>query len=278
MKERRTVVDLFWWLILIGFSLTILFPLIWIFYQSLKTNREFFQNVWTLPEIWKWINYTKAWDKLHIGSALLNTIYYVSLSLMISLFLTTINAYALTRIVFKGRKLIWGVIMLSLFLPGLTALIPQYVMMREFNLTNSLTGLVILDSFGESAFFLLLLGGFMQSLPKELEESAFMDGASLYRVFLQIIVPLAMPGIMTVAIFKFLELYNNFLTPFIYLSDQSKYTMAVNMYHANSMMQYASDWVTLFAGVMMTLTPSVVFYILFQRSIIEGATLGAVKG
>ncbi|RAV19162.1 carbohydrate ABC transporter permease [Paenibacillus contaminans] len=278
MSERRTAVDLIWWLILIGFSISILFPLIWILYQSLKTNREFFQDVWQLPEVWKWLNYAKAWDKFHVGTAVLNTVYYVGLSLIISLTLTSLNAYALTRIQFKGRKLIWGVIMLSLFLPGLTALIPQYVLMRELNLTNSLTGLVILDSFGESAFYLLLLGGFMQSLPKELEEGAFMDGASLYRVFLQIIVPLSMPGIVTVAIFKFLELYNNFLGPFIYLSDQSKYTMAVNMYHANSTMQYSADWVTLFAGVLITMAPSVLCYIWFQRSIMEGATLGAVKG
>jgi ABC-type glycerol-3-phosphate transport system permease component len=278
LAERRTAVDFIWWGILIAFSITILFPIMWILYESLKTNREFFQDVWSLPEVWMWSNYVKAWDKFHVGSAALNTAYYVGLSLIISVSLTTMNAYALTRITFKGRKLIWGIIMLSLFLPGLTALIPQYVLMRELQLTNSLSGLVILDSFGESAFYLMLLGGFMQSLPKELEESGFMDGASLYRVFLQIIVPLALPGIVTVAIFKFLELYNNFLGPFIYLSDQSKYTMAVNMYHANSMMQYSADWVTLFAGVMIALAPSVVFYMLFQRSIMEGATLGAVKG
>jgi len=278
VTERRSVIDVFWWTVLVVCALTVLFPLVWIFYQSLKTNREFFQSVWTLPETLKWLNYKTAWVKYNIGSALLNTLYYVGASLIIGTFLTTVNAYALTRLEFKGRKLIWGTIMLSLFLPGINALIPQYVLMRDLNLTNSITGLVILDSFGESVFFLLLLGGFMQALPKELEESAFMDGASLFQVFLRIIVPLSAPGIVTVAIFKFLSLYNNFLGPFIYLSDQKKYTIGVNMYQANQMMQYTSDWVTMFAGVLIAMIPSVFMFVFFQRWIMEGATLGAVKG
>lgn len=278
VAEKRTFVDGLWWIVLLLCALSVLFPLVWIFYQSLKTNREFFQDVWALPELLRWTNYKSAWTGYNIGAALLNTLYYVGISLIIGTFLTAINAYALTRISFKGRSLIWGAIMLSLFLPGINALIPQYVLMRDLQLTNSLTGLIILDSFGESVFFLLLLGGFMQSLPKELEESAFMDGASLMQVFVRIIMPLALPGIVTVAIFKFLSLYNNFLGPFIYLSDQSKYTIGVNMYQANQLMKYTSDWVTMFAGVFIAMVPSIFIFVFFQRWIMEGATLGAVKG
>src|SRR5690606_9198349 len=158
------------------------------------------------------------------------------------------------------------------------ALVPQYVLMRDLNLVNSLTGLIILDSLGESVFFLMLLGGFMQSLPKELEESAFMDGASLFQVFWRVIIPLSTPGIVTVAIFKFLGLYNSFLGPFIYLNDPEKHTIGVKMYHANQIMQYKADWVTLFAGVTIAMIPTIILYIIFQRQISEGATLGAVKG
>lgn len=278
MTERRTWIDWIWRIVLIVWALTILFPLVWVLYESLKTNREFFQDVWALPEALKWGNYKIAWDKYQLGDAMLNTLYYVGISMVAGVFITTLNAYALTRMEFKGRKLIWAVIMLSLFLPGINALIPQYVLMRDLHLTNSLTGLIILDSLGENVFFLMLLGGFMQSLPKELEESGTMDGASLFQVFGRIIVPLAMPGIVTVAIFKFLGLYNNFLGPFIYLSDPKKYTIGVNMYQANQMMQYTADWVTLFAGVMIAMIPSVLLYVFFQRWIMEGATMGAVKG
>ena len=277
-KESSFIGDLLWRIFLAAFALSIILPIFWLVYESLKTNREFFQDIWALPAQLKWSNYTSAWEKFKLGQVLLNTVYYVGVSLVVGTFLTALNAYALTRVNFKGRKLLWASIMLSLFLPGINALVPQYVLMRDLHLTNSLTGLIILDSLGESVFFLMLLSGFMQSLPKELEESAFVDGSSIFQVFLKIIFPLSMPGIVTVAIFKFLGLYNNFLAPFIYLGEESKYTMAVNMYFAHKRMQYSSDWVTLFAGLVITMIPPIIMYIMFQRKVMEGATLGGVKG
>jgi raffinose/stachyose/melibiose transport system permease protein/N-acetylglucosamine transport system permease protein len=277
-NNKRTWVDLVWRILLFIWALSILIPLLWIILESLKTNKEFFANVWALPDKLMWVNYKNAWKSYNLGPTAINTLYFVGVSLLLGTFLTTLNAYALTRLQFRGRTLIWSTIMISLFLPGINALVPQYVLMRDLHLTNSLTGLIILDSLGESVFFLMLLGGFMQSLPKELEESAFMDGASLMQVFMRIIIPLSTPGIVTVAIFKFLGLYNAFLGPFIYLGDQAKYTIGVAMYHANQLMQYKADWVTLFAGVTIAMLPTIVLYIIFQRQISEGATLGGVKG
>lgn len=277
-EKKRTWLDWLWRLILLAFALTVLVPLVWILIQSLKTNREFFANVWSLPDKLMFANYASAWESYQLGLTALNTLYFVGVSLLLGTFLTTLNAYALTRLEFKGRKFIWGMIMMSLFLPGINALVPQYVLMRDLGLTNSLTGLILLDVLGESVFFLMLLGGFMSSLPKELEESASIDGASIFQIFLRIIVPLSTPGIVTVAIFKFLGLYNAFLAPFIYLSDQSKYTIGVAMYHANQMMQYTADWVTLFAGVTLAMVPTIILYIIFQKQISEGATLGGLKG
>lgn len=278
MKKKFAVTDIFLRLLLLIWAVTIIFPLVWILIQSLKTNQEFFMNAWSLPQTLQWGNYAKAWLKLGLGSAMLNTVYYVGITLFISIFMTTINAYALTRIEWKGRKIIWSIIMLSVFLPGINALVPQYVIMRSLHLTNSLNGLIILSSLGENAFYLMIMGGFMQSLPKELEESAFIDGASLFKTFRTIIVPLAMPGIVTIGIFTFIGLYNSFLAPFIYLSDPGKYTIGVMMYNAYELMKYKSDWVTLCAGIVITIIPMLIIYILFQRRVIEGATIGAVKG
>jgi N-acetylglucosamine transport system permease protein len=278
LKEKRTLMDIVWRVVLYAWALTILFPLVWVIYESLKSNPEFFQDIWALPSEFRWQNYSKAWNQYGFGQSLLNTLYYVGGSLVLGLFFTTINAYALTRMTFKGRKLIWGLIMLSLFLPGINALVPQYVIMRELDLTNSLTGLILLSSLGESVFYLMLLGGFMSSLPVELEESATMDGATLFQKFWRVIVPLSTPGIVTVGVFKFLGFYNNFLAPFIYLSDPKKYPIAVQMYSANKQMEFTADWVTLFAGVTIAMVPSIIIYILFQRLLMEGATMGAVKG
>jgi len=278
LREKRTISDAWWYLLLLIWSVSILFPLIWVLYESLRTNQEFFQDVWKLPGKLNWSNYRKAWETYGIGKSMLNTVYYVGASLAIGTFLTAINAYVLTRLEFRGRKLMWAVIMLSLFLPGINALVPQFLLMRDLHLTNSLTGLIILDSFSESAFYLMMLGGFMQSLPKELEESGAIDGASIFQVFFRIILPLSSAGIVTVAIFKFLGLYNNFLGPFIYLASPEKYTIGVAMYQASQIMQYKTDWVTLFAGLIITMIPLVLMYVFLQRQIMEGATLGALKG
>jgi ABC-type glycerol-3-phosphate transport system permease component len=278
MKEKITASNVITIILLFLWGLGIIFPLIWILFQSLKTNQEFFQSVWNFPQKLQWRNYIMAWERLGIGNSLLNTIYYVGFSLVFGIFITAMNAYALTRLEFKGRKIILEIIMMSLFLPGVNALVPQYILMRTLGLTNSLSGLILLESLGENVFSLFVLSGFMQTLPKELEESAHIDGASIFRVFWRIILPLAVPGIVTVAIFRFIGLYNSFLNPFIYLSDPEKYTIGVNMYHVSQSMQYKADWVTLCAGVITACIPSIMIYILFQKQIIEGATLGSLKG
>ncbi|NGP44969.1 carbohydrate ABC transporter permease [Bacillaceae bacterium SIJ1] len=278
MKETRGISDAFFRTILYVWGVTIIFPLTWVLYESLKTNPEFFADIWALPESLQFSNYARAWNEYNFGHALLNTLYYVGGSMVLGLFFTTLNAYALTRIEFRGRQLIWGLIMMSLFLPGINALVPQYVVMRDLGLTNSLSGLILLSSLGESVFYLMILGGFMKSIPKEVEESAFLDGASIWQVFWRIIVPLSTPGIVTVAIFKFIDFYNSFLSPFIYLSDPDKYTIGVQMYQANKLMEYSADWVTLFAGIIIAMIPSLVVFIFFQKWILRGATLGAVKG
>jgi ABC-type sugar transport system, permease component len=278
MANKRKFSDYILRVILFLWAATILFPLLWIVNISLNTNREFFQSVWSFPETIQWLNYIKAWNSLGIGQSFLNTIYYVGTTLIISIFITTLNSYAMTRLEWKGRKFIMGLIMLSLFLPGINALIPQYVLMRNIGLTNSLTGLVILSGLAENVFSIMLMGGFMQSLPKEIEESASIDGASIFQTFRKIILPLVTPGIVTIAIINFLGLYNNFLQPLIYLSDPKKYTIGVAMYQANQRMMYKADWVTLCAGIVIVIIPSAVIYVLFQKQVMEGATLGAIKG
>jgi raffinose/stachyose/melibiose transport system permease protein/N-acetylglucosamine transport system permease protein len=258
--------------------IVIVLPLFWVVNVSLKTNREFFLNPWSLPTFLHFENYSKAMDSFALGRSVLNTLYYVGGGLVLGLAVTTLTTFVLVRLKWKGRKFIWSLIMLSLFLPGINILVPQYTLMLKFGMHNSLTGLVLLNSIGLSAFDLLILGGFMRSLPTELEEAAYIDGAGIWTVFSRIIAPLSTPGIVTIGIFRFLGLYNDFLNPLIYLTNPSKYTMAVSIYYANQLMKFKSDWVTLFAAVVISMIPSIIIYILFQRRVVEGLTMGSLKG
>lgn len=276
--EKRTFGDYIWRVVLFLWALTIIGPLFWICYSSLKSNAEFFLGAWNLPKAAQWSNYARAWSKLGIGSSLLNTVIVVGLSVILGLVVTTLTAFVFTRMEWKGKSIIWNTMMMALFLPGINVLVPNYVLMRSLHLTNKLYGLILFYIMTQSIIDLMILGGFMKSIPKELEESAFIDGASLLNIVKNVIVPLAMPGIVTVGIFKFVAYYNDFLNPYIFLSDANKFTIGVTMYNANLMMQYKSDWVALLSGIVLTMIPTVAAYVFFQSRIIEGATLGAVKG
>ncbi|MDD4494018.1 MAG: carbohydrate ABC transporter permease [Eubacteriales bacterium] len=278
-KKVFQISDMFWRIGLILWAIAIVAPLLFIILQSTKTTTEFFLGIWALPKKIHLQNFATAWNLLGIGKSLLNTLYYVGVSLFVGLFITAINAYALTRIQWKGRKLLWGAIMLSLFLPQINALIPEYVLMRSLGLTESLEGLIIISSIGHNAFNLMLLGGFMQTIPKELEESADMDGASIFKIFTRVIIPLSIPGLVTVGIFRFIGLYNNFIGPYVYLSGSpEKWTIGIAMYMANAKMTYINNWPALCAGVLISIIPTLIVYMIFQNRIVEGATLGSVKG
>lgn len=256
----------------------IVLPLIWIFYVSLKTNYEFYLNPWALPESPQFGNYINAIETLNLGPVFLNTLYFVFGGLILGVTVNTMAAYILTRLEWKGKKFVMGLIMLSLFLPGINILVPQYVLAVFFNLNNSITGLILLINMALSAFDILLMSSFMRSIPKELEESARIDGASMLTIFWKIIFPLSMPGIITISIFRFLNLYNDFINPFIYLTDPSKHTVAVSVYYANTVLRYTSNYVTLFAAIVVSLVPTLVVYAIFQKRVVAGATIGAVKG
>ncbi|HEX2986167.1 MAG TPA: carbohydrate ABC transporter permease [Caproiciproducens sp.] len=275
--KKISISDLVFRIILFLWGIGILFPLGWVFYQSLKTNNEFFMNVWKFPAKPQWNNYATAWNELNIGTSYLNTFIYVGVSMLLGLFITTISAYAFSRLNWRGKKALWKTIMLSAFLPGTSTMAPLYVIMRNLHLLNSISGLIIVSSFGENVFLMMLLSGFMKSIPKEIEESAYIDGASFFKIYRKIILPLSTPGIVTCGLFMFMGLYNNFIFPLICLSDPEKYTITVNMYEAYQAMQFHADWTALCAGTVIAMIIPIIVYIFFQKQIVEGATLGAIK-
>lgn len=276
--KKFTVWDYIRRILLFVWALGILFPILWIIMTSFKSNLEFFQGAWKLPTSINFDNYVKAWTQMGINVAFLNTAYYVGLGVLISVIVTIIAAYALARFNFRGRKIAYWAIMISLFLPGINALVPTYVLLKNLNMDNSLTGLLIFGGLNLNAFLVLILTGFMSTIPKEIEESAYIDGASYFTTLTKILIPISKPGIVTVAVYAFLALYNSFIWPYIMLTDSSKFTLAVKMYEINQKMQYQSNWVGLCASIVIGLLPSILFYISLQKQVQEGLTLGALKG
>lgn len=263
--------------ILIFWSLLVLVPLLWMIMTSFKTDKEIFFSPWKLPATLQWGNFARAWQEARIGDFFLNSVLVTAGSVTLSLLVGSMLAYALGRYEFPGRRFIQLLFLVGLMFPVFLALVPLFFVARDFHLLNTLHGLVIIYSSFALPFTVFFLTGFFRSLPTELGEAAILDGASHYRVFFEIMLPLAKPGLAAAGIFIFLSHWNQFILPFILNSDPDKYVLAQGLAFLAIQQGYASDWSALFAGLTISMIPTLVVYAFFQRRIQQGMTAGAMS-
>ena len=278
MVKRLEVEDVVIRVLLALLALAILLPLIWVFYTSLKTNQEFFLSAWKMPEVLQWNNYYRAWAQLGIGKSFLNTIILLTGAMLLNTFLVGLGCYTLARFDFKGRNIVYWYIIGSYFITGLNTMVSGYILMRQLGLLNSLFGLIINYGASPIVFNTLILTAFMKGQPKELDEAAYIDGASYWQTFWHIGIPLARPALLTINVFNFMGYYNNFIKPLLYIRDPDKYPLSVAIYSMSQSMTYRADWVTLFAGFVMMMVPTIVVYAVFQNYITKNLNIGALKG
>lgn len=264
-------------LILMLWSLILLLPLLWMLMTSLKTDREIFFSPWQLPEALQWNNYARAWNEAQIGDFFINSVLVTLGSVTLTLLVGSMLAYTLARFEFPGRKVIQFLFLIGLMFPVFLALVPLFFVARDLNLLNTLHGLVIIYASYSLPFAVFFLTGFFRTLPTELGEAAILDGASHYRVFFEIMMPLARPGIGVAGIFIFLSHWNQFILPFILNSNPEKYVLAQGLAFLAIEQGYASDWSALFAGLTISIIPTLIVYAFFQRRIQSGLTAGALS-
>ena len=259
-------------------ALVIILPLIWVFYTSLKSNQEFFMSAWQLPQSPQWNNYYRAWSQLGIGKSFFNTIVLLTGAMVLNTFLVSLGCYTLARFDFKGRNVIYWYIIGSYFVTGLNTMVTGYILMRQLGLLNSLFGLVVNYGASTIVFNTLILTAFMKSQPQELDEAAYIDGASFWQTFWHVGLPLARPSLLTINVFNFMRYYNNFMAPLLYIRDPDKYPLSVAIYSMSQAMTYRADWVTLFAGFVIMMVPTIIVYSVFQNYITQNLNIGALKG
>lgn len=278
MNNKVNYWDVLIRVILLIWAILIILPLFWFLYESLKTNQEFFMDIWALPGKLQYGNYVKAWKSAGIMTYMGNTVFILVVSLLLSTALAAMASYILARFRFALNRTIFWLITLSMMLPGINAITTQYVLMKQLKLTDSLWGLSIYLTATAIPFSIFLLTGFFQTIPKEVEESAYIDGSSYTRTFVSVLLPMCKSGLIAINIFNFLGVYNSYLAPLLFISNEKKYPIAVGISNLYIQMMYRADWVTLFAGSVITMIPVIVFYALFQKQLISGTTVGAVKG
>ena len=266
------------YMVLVPWSIFTLFIFIWLVFASLKSNSELYANLWGLPQALNFENYAKAWNTAHIGSYFLNSLVIVSSSVIITVLVGAMGAYALARIPFPGNTLVQYGFIAGMGIPIQLLLVPLFMLLNKFRLVNSHLGLVLSYAAYLLPFTVFLLVSFFRSLPTELEESAALDGASDFTVFWKIMLPLSMPGIITAVIFNFITLWNEYLLALILLAKPAKWTVSLGLYNLRVVMGSTADWVSLFAGVIIMSVPVMTLYIFLSERVISGLTLGATKG
>jgi N-acetylglucosamine transport system permease protein len=284
-RERvtfKTVLGKVGWIIiqvcLWFFFISVVFPMLWTLVTSLKTSRELFGSPWALPEVPQWDNYARAWDKIQVGTYLFNSVKVSGASLFCIMLLGSMIAYALARFEFPGSRVVYFYFLAAMMIPGWLGYIPAWFLLRDLKLLGTHLGLIITYTSNSLPFTVFLLYSFFKTLPKEMEESAIIDGASLQTTFWRIMLPLAKSGLLTVAIFNFLGVWNEYFWALVTISENKLKTLPLGMANLYEVAHYATDWGAMFAGFIIMLVPTFVVYAVFQNQLTQGITVGALKG
>ncbi|MGB3375307.1 MAG: carbohydrate ABC transporter permease [Microbacterium sp.] len=258
-------------------SLVVILPMLWTLIGSFKTTKEIFASPFGLPAEWNFDNYISAWVDNAFGQMFVNTIIVVGVSLVSVMVLGAMCAYVLARFSLPGSRLIYYLMLAGLTFPVFLAIVPLFFILQGMGLLNSLPGLIVTYVAFALPFTVFFLFSFFKSLPYEIQEAAYVDGASEWRTFFQVMLPMAKPGMAAVAIMNFLGLWNQFLLPISLNSDKDNYVLSQGMAAYASSAGYALDFGQMFAAVMITIIPVLIVYILFQRQLQGSVSQGTSK-
>lgn len=289
MKSHRfysTPAKIILWVIFIIFSVyafTLIFPFAWMFVNSFKTNQEFFTNVWALPQSFSFRNYTSVLGyNMQTSAGTFNITHMFILSVGITLAATVINtllstmaAYVIARYRFKGRNLLYSVALFTLIMPIVGTLPAQFRLMQNLGLYNSIIGILILYS-GSFGFTFFIMHGYFKNISPTYAEAAFVDGASDFQVFLRIMLPMAKPIMISLAIIYGIGIWNDYITPSIYLKNYP--TLAVGIRYLTQTMVSTGAYAEMFATMIISIVPILAIFIAFRNTIMENMVAGGLKG
>jgi raffinose/stachyose/melibiose transport system permease protein len=274
-RKRWKAREILTHLILLPICFFWIYPFLWMVSASFKTDREIYAGLTLIPNGLRWENFQRAWVVAKMGRYFINTTIVTLGSIAIVLVAVSLMGYVLGRYQFPGKKIVIVVFALTIFLPEGYTIIPVVELLQRLHLTNTLGGVTLAQSGGAHVVMVLLFAGYFAQLPKELEEAAVIDGASFFRVFLEVMLPLAKPVVATTIILQFMSSWNAFLQPLVLtLSRPDLRTLAVGMYAFRG--EYSTDWSGMAAAATISLAPIVITFLFLQRYFIEGIA-GSVK-
>jgi len=257
------------------YAFNVFMPFLMMIFNSFKTVRDLFLYPFSFPLRPETNNFIEAWKRARLANGYKNSL-IVSLSTLVSVIaLTSMFAYAISKHEFCLRRLLFSYIMLGLALPARLAVVPLFLLLNSLGLTDTLFGLIILFTAINLPFSIFILKNFMDTIPNELIEAAKIDGGSPFQIYRKIILPLCKPAISIVGIVTFVNVWNDFFFPLIFINDKSKapVTLGISIFFG----EYGNEWPLLFAALTLAMMPSLVLYAFLSRQLIAGMTQGAIK-
>lgn len=264
------------YIVLIAWSITTIYPFLWVINSSFKTSSDILNNSFALSVQPIFDNYINAFSKQNILRSYANSLVISGSTTVIVMLLSSMMAFGMTRYKFRGKQIINSLIIGSLMFPAFSTIIPVFRMMASMKLISNPLGVILPQVAGNLCFATIVMMGFMESLPFDIEEAAFIEGCNTFQIFTRVIIPLSKSSMATVAIFTFLWSYNDLFTQFIIIRDRTKYPICALLNEISS--KYGTDYGLMAAAVTLIVIPVLVVYILLQKNIVKGLTAGAVKG
>lgn len=258
------------------FSLMMIYPLYWLLVSAFKSNEEFFKFPYALPKDWMLDNIIRAWEVANLGKAMINSTIVTISATLLTIFVGALTAYALSRFSFRLKGPLMAFFLLGMLIPIHSTLVPLFSIMNNVGLLDTYLALLLPYTAFQLPIAIFLSFAYMSSVPKELEEAAYMDGAGYWGIFFRIMFPLSVPALATVGILSFLQYWNEFVFALVFINDSNLKTLPLSLSIFSD--GYTTDYGLTMAAMAIAVIPTIIMYLLFQEQIMKGMVAGAVKG
>ncbi|GGJ58620.1 carbohydrate ABC transporter permease [Virgibacillus salexigens] len=276
LYPRRSIKKTSIYLILFLFALVNAYPILWMMINSFKSEQEFLTNQLGFPHTFVLENYVNAWETANLGVLFGNSIFICITATLITVLFGALASFFLARFTFKMSKLVYTFFIFGMLIPIHATLVPMFILMRDLGLLDTPITLLFPYIAFHLPITIFLLTSFMKAFPKDIEESAIMDGCGVFRIFWSIILPMSRPALATVVILNFIYNWNEFSFALVLINDPAFQTLPLGL--ASFAGQFTTNYGAQMAGLTMSLIPIVVFYLFLEKEIVKGMTAGAVKG
>ena len=276
MKPRKIVSNTFFYAGMIILSIGILVPIIFLFLTAIKSPKDFYAtSIFSLPETINWINFPEALLKGDLDRYMLNGLIICLVKVPLGVFISALAAFAITRLKIWRPNVIFILFLIGMMIPMQITLVPLKIGLTALSLTNTYIGIIIVYLGFGMPFGILVMRGFLRTIPKEIDDSARIDGCSNFTLFLRILMPISKPAIATLLILDFLYTWNEFVLISVLITDSKMFTVPAGLF--TFIGQHDMKYSLLTAGTLITIVPVLIIYVIFQRYFVEGMA-GAVKG